>query len=126
MSAEESERVEVHRIQQDHPTDPAPREKRVPYDTNRATMSAERVENGRNWGDKLETVGTMKLVAFDARERREKGSYRDGFRVVADARFYMGRSADGAGRVRCSVWISARDGRHATRHGGRHGPPSRA
>lgn len=67
-----------------------------------ATLPAADTSNARNWGDKLETIETKRLVAFDGAE------------IVnpVDARFYMARHSDGASPVRCSVWIRTRDGRY--------------
>lgn len=70
-----------------------------------ATLSSERVENGRNYGDTKETIGRLQCVAYDP----EGMTYGDHFVTVVDARFYMGRSSQSS-VIYCSVWVRARDG----------------
>lgn len=64
-------------------------------------------QNGKNLGDKYETIRTMKIVAYVAEE-----PYNAGFCFPVEARFYRSRSGDGAAPIHCSVWIHTKDGRH--------------
>lgn len=63
--------------------------------------------NAKNMAPQKETVQTLAAVStLDGRE---------GLQVVCEARFYMARSADGAGRVYCSLWV------HGTQYTSGHG-----
>lgn len=62
-----------------------------------ATLPAIGVHNARNLGGKKETVQTYTVVAVNDTGMIDS---------VAEARFYMSRSGDGASPVYCSVWVS--------------------
>lgn len=63
-------------------------------------------QNARNLAPQKETVNTMHAL----------GLIDGAIRHLAEARFYMSRSADGAAPVYCSVWVHA-PGVHTSGHG---------
>lgn len=63
------------------------------------TLPETDTQNARNLGDTKETVSSLKVVAFDGKEWYEP----------IDVRFYMSRTADGAGPVYCSLWLNSHD-----------------
>lgn len=105
-------------------SDTQAQEKRAPYDYNVATLPDADTQNGKNWGDKLELIGSALLVAFDKRERCKDPNAGDGFATVIDARWYMARHSDGASPIRCSVWIRTRRQELGARYFAGHGTAS--
>jgi hypothetical protein len=67
-----------------------------------ATLPETGVSHAKNLGGKLETVSTLKLVAY-----RPLAALHAVF-ILADVRFYKARSADGASPVRCTIWVHCR------------------
>ncbi|MCK5236187.1 MAG: hypothetical protein KAR06_04300 [Deltaproteobacteria bacterium] len=60
-----------------------------------ATLPTESVQNGKNLGDKKETIETYNVVT----------NTDTGLREIIVARVYMSRSADGASPKYASIWI---------------------
>jgi hypothetical protein len=54
--------------------------------------------NAKNLGDKKETIGGMKLIWHDPKDRSK-------WSELVDARFYCGRSPSASG-IHCSVWLA--------------------
>lgn len=63
--------------------------------TMKAKLPAERVSNARNYGGEKETICTYQVI----------GKLNGKLQSIAEARFYMGRSAS-ASTVYCALWVS--------------------
>lgn len=76
------------------------------FDNLKATLPRSPALNGRNYGGEKEMVRAMSAVVYSRGELLQP----------VKVRWYMGRKADGAGRVYCSVWIHGR-GTECAGHG---------
>ena len=79
--------------------------------TQSVTLPEHDTSNAYSYDGKKELVHRLVLVVATA-------AIPDGEKVIreiaqaVDARWWMSRTADGAGPVYCSVWVRTRDGRH--------------